>query len=125
MGVVYHANYLVWCEIGRTELIRSLGTSYASLEAEGLRLAVADASVRYHSAARYDDRVRIETWVERAQSRAVTFGYEISRIEPAPAERLATATTKLVALDPEGAPRRMPPRIIRLFRDWMAAGPAG
>ena len=125
MGVVYHANYLVWCEIGRTELIRSLGTSYASLEAEGLRLAVADASVRYHAAARYDDRVRIGTWIERAQSRAVTFGYEITRVEPAPEERLATACTKLVALDPDGAPRRMPPPIIDLFRDWMAGGSPG
>jgi hypothetical protein len=57
MGVVYHAQYLVWCEIGRTELMRSLGVSYAELEHDGTMLAVSDASVRYHAAARYDDLV--------------------------------------------------------------------
>lgn len=116
MGVVYHTNYLVWCEIGRTELIRGLGTSYASLEAEGIRLAVAEASIRFHSPARYDDRVRIETWIERAQSRAVTFGYEIARVEPEPETRLATARTMLVALDTDGEPRRLPDGVVRLFR---------
>lgn len=123
MGVVYHANYLIWCEIGRTELIRALGTSYASLEEDGVRLAVTDASIRYHSAARYDDRVRVETWIERAQSRAVTFRYEIARIAPAPEIRLATATTKLVALDVDGVPRRLPDGVVRIFGEGGGAEP--
>ena len=61
MGVVYHAEYLVWCEIGRTEYIRAAGLAYAEMERRGTTLAVADASLRYHAPARYDDRVRVET----------------------------------------------------------------
>src|SRR5512139_2803050 len=116
MGVVYHANYLVWCEIGRTDFIRGLGTTYAELERQGLTLAVADAQLRYHRAARYDDLIRIETWIERVQSRTVTFGYEIVREEPGPAERLATASTRLIGLDDHGAPRPLPPELLEVFR---------
>jgi acyl-CoA thioester hydrolase len=61
MGIVYHPVYLMWCEIGRTEYMRQLGMPYASLEARGTLLAVADASLRYHAPARYDDMIRIET----------------------------------------------------------------
>src|SRR4026207_959508 len=61
MGVVYYANYLVWCEVGRAEFMRSLGGRYAALEARGYGLAVAEATVRYLAPARFDDPVRIET----------------------------------------------------------------
>lgn len=116
MGVVYHANYLVWCEIGRTDLIRELGVTYARLEQEGLRLAVADARLRYHAPARYDELVRVDTWLEQVQSRAATFGYEILRVEPEPILRLVTATIRLVALDPRGALRTLPPHVLSLFQ---------
>ncbi len=116
MGVVYHSNYLIWCEIGRTDYLRELGASYAELERQGLKLAVADAQLRYHASARYDDLVRIETWIERAQSRALTFGYEIFRVEPGPRQRLVTASTRLVALDGDGAPRALPTDLLELFR---------
>lgn len=116
MGVVYHSNYLVWCEIGRTDYLRHLGTSYAVLERQGLKLAVSDAQLRYHAPARYDDVVQIETWIERAQSRALTFGYEIFRTEPGPRLRLVTASTRLVALDATGAPCKLPPNLLELFR---------
>lgn len=116
MGVVYHANYLVWCDIGRTDLIRNLGTSYADLEKDGLLLAVADASVRYHASAKYDDVVEIVTTLERVQSRMLLFHYEIRRVEPAPVTRLATASTRLVALGRDGAPRTLPPDVLALFR---------
>lgn len=120
MGVVYHANYLIWCEVGRTDFIRAAGTSYAELEREGLRLAVADAQLRFIAPARYDDEIRVDTWVERAQSRAVTFGYEIFRIHPGPVQRLVRASTRLVALDSRGVPRTLPPAILEWFRE--AAG---
>jgi acyl-CoA thioester hydrolase len=116
MGVVYHSNYLIWCEIGRTDFLRELGATYAELEREGLRLAVAEAQLRYHAPARYDDLVRVESWIERAQSRAVTFGYEISRLEPGPAQRLVTASTKLVAMDTRGVPCTLPSSLVELFR---------
>ena len=110
MGVVYHTNYLVWCEIGRTELIRALsGTSYATLEAEGVALAVAELSIRYHGAARYDNLIRVRTSLADARSRSVTFDYLISNAETG--ERLASARTVLVSLDPNGRPTRMPERL--------------
>jgi acyl-CoA thioester hydrolase len=118
MGVVYHANHLVWCEIGRTELIRGLGTSYAAMEAAGVFLAVADASVRYHASARYDDRIVVDTEVEEVRSRVVTFRYEISRpLGDGTLQRLASARTVLVALDPQGRTRALPADIRRLFDD--------
>ena len=107
MGVVYHANYLVWCEIGRTELIRTLaGVSYAELEKQGVALAVADLSIRYHGAARYDNRIRVRTSLADARSRSVTFEYVITNAETG--ERLATARTVLVSLDAAGRPSVMP-----------------
>jgi acyl-CoA thioester hydrolase len=114
MGVVYHAHYLVWCDVARTDFIRELGTSYAELEREGLYLAVTEASIRYHAAARYDEIIRVQAWLERVQSRAVTFGYEITREEGAPA-RVATAATKLMALDRAGRPRAFPESLLRTF----------
>lgn len=112
MGVVYHANYLVWCEVGRTELIRELGRSYAALEADGVVLAVADASLRYHASARYDDRIRVATEVEEVRSRTVTFRYDIFRApEDGPRDRLVTARTVLVAMDPDGRTRALPPSL--------------
>jgi acyl-CoA thioester hydrolase len=61
MGVVYHTNYLIWCEIGRTDFIRTSGSTYADLERQGVLLAVSEASIRYHAAARYDDLIRVQT----------------------------------------------------------------
>lgn len=118
MGVVYHANYLVWCEMGRTELIRQRGSSYAQLEREGLVLAVADASIRYHAAARYDDMIRVEARVEEVRSRTVKFGYSISRVaEGEPPARLASATTTLIALDGDSRPRTLPPELAERLRN--------
>ena len=107
MGVVYHAHYLVWCEMGRTELIRSLiGRSYADLEREGYALAVSQLSIRYHGAARYDNRVRVQTTITDVRSRSVTFAYLITSAETG--ERLASASTTLVSLDARGRPVSMP-----------------
>jgi acyl-CoA thioester hydrolase len=116
MGVVYHAQYLVWCEIGRTELMRSLGVSYADLEQQGTMLAVSDASVRYHAAARYDDLVTIETKVQDVRSRTVTFSYLLTRGENGQPRRLASAQTTLIALGREGRPRSIPPEVLEVFR---------
>ncbi|HSJ09445.1 MAG TPA: thioesterase family protein [Longimicrobiales bacterium] len=117
MGVVYHANYLVWCEIGRTELMRELGFAYADVEKAGIRLAVAEASVRYGQAARYDDEIRVVTHVEAAQSRTITFAYRLYRDADDGSHLLATASTKLIAIDERGVPRRLPPDLLRKFRD--------
>jgi acyl-CoA thioester hydrolase len=115
MGVVYHANYLVWCEVGRTELMRSLGYAYSDLEASGTRLAVAEANIRYARAARYDDPIRVLTRLEAVQSRTITFAYEIFR--DSDNVLLATASTKLISIDESGAPRRLPPDLFSRFHD--------
>lgn len=116
MGVVYHANYLVWCEIGRTELMRQLGFAYAEVEAAGIRLAVAEASLRYGQAARYDDPILVRTRVSAAQSRTITFAYEVFREGGAEPVLLATATTKLIAIDENATPRRLPNDLLQHFR---------
>lgn len=111
MGVAYHANYLVWCEVGRTDFIRSLGMTYAEMEGRGIRLAVADAQLRFHASARYDDVVRIETRLTGVRSRMVTFAYEIVRVtEPGDSEgeRLVSASTTLVSVTAEGRPTSLP-----------------
>lgn len=122
MGFAYHAHYLVWLDIGRTDFIRQLGVSYAELEKTGLLLAVSEAQVRYAAPARYDDVIRIECWVDRVQSRSITFGYEITRAEPEPEQRLATATVKLVSLDRNGCLRTLPPEVLARFREIPASG---
>lgn len=116
MGVVYHANYLVWCEMARTQLIRERGPTYAELEKDGVMLAVADVSVRYHAPARYDDLIRTETWIQELRSRTVTFGYRILRVDPDGGTRqLATATTRLVCLDLDSRPRKLPADVFQML----------
>ncbi len=100
MGVVYHSHYLVWCEIGRTDLIRRLGTPYAELERQGVMLAVVDASIRYHAAARYDDLVRVRTRLSGVRSRSITFDYTVELVESG--RKLVTARTILASLNGEG-----------------------
>jgi acyl-CoA thioester hydrolase len=107
MGVVYYANYLVWCEIGRTEFIRSFGPTYAELEQEGVYLAVADAAVRYHSPARYDDLVRVETSLAEVRSRTIRFLYAIFNAESN--RKLASAETTLMCMTRDGRASSLPP----------------
>jgi len=107
MGVVYHTNYLVWCEIGRTELIRQItGVSYAQLEERGVALAVAELSIRYHGAARYDNLILVRTTMTDVRSRSITFEYDIANAQSG--DRLASARTVLVSLDKRGRPSAMP-----------------
>jgi acyl-CoA thioester hydrolase len=106
MGVVYHSNYLIWCEIGRTDYIRALGTPYAELERNGVALAVSEASLRCHAPARYDDVVRVETSLTEVRSRTVTFDYVIAHAGTG--VRLATARTILVSLDSAGKVAALP-----------------
>jgi acyl-CoA thioester hydrolase len=106
MQVVYHANYLIWCEIGRTDLIRRLGTSYADIEKQGVALAVVDANLRYHAAAKYEDVVRVRTVITEARSRSVTFEYIIENAETR--ARLVTARTVLASINGEGKLVAMP-----------------
>ena len=119
MGIVYHANYLPWCEIGRTELIRRLWKSYAEVEREGVLLAVTDVALRYHASARYDDMIRVTTSLSQVRSRAVTFDYLVERIGDAAPVKLVSAQTVLTAIDPSGVPRKLPAPLMDAFRAAM------
>jgi acyl-CoA thioester hydrolase len=80
MGIVYYANYLVWFEIGRVELLRSLGHAYAALEVDhGLILPVVEATCRYRAPARYDDQILIETRPALLRGSVLKFAYSIWR----------------------------------------------
>jgi len=113
MGVAYHARYLVWLDIARTEHLRERGASYRELEAAGLRLAVSEVAVRYRQPARFDDRLRVRCWVRRRESRRVEFGYAVEHAEDG--RLLATAKVALLALDATMRPRRLPGEVEQLL----------
>ncbi|MFA9559593.1 acyl-CoA thioesterase [Evansella sp. AB-rgal1] len=77
MGVVYHGNYLVWCEIGRTKLIEDMGYKYADVEKLGVLSPVTSVNMNYHFPAKYGETVTIQTWIEDYNGIRITYGYEI------------------------------------------------
>ena len=106
MGVAYYANYFVWFEVGRSELLRTHGRSYRQLEEAGLLLPVIDAQCNYRAPARYDDTLTITTTGSLKSRARVTFSYEVSR--QTTSELLASGTTVHAATDPRGRPQRIP-----------------
>jgi len=120
MGVVYHANYLIWMEVGRVELLRSLGVEYKEMEVhDDCHIVVVDVHCRYLKSARYDDRVRIRTVISESRSRSIRFSYEIWR--DADEQLLATGETTHVICGKDGRPKHLPQRHRHLFS---AAAPA-
>src|SRR5437762_12516319 len=115
MQVVYHANYLIWCEIGRTEFIRALGTPSAKLERQNVTLAVVEASMRFHSAARYDNLIRVTTTVNDVRSRTITFDYVITNAETG--ERFVTASTKLASLTRDSRLTSLPEQLRKVLEN--------
>ena len=117
MGVVYHANYLAWCEVGRTEFVRAAGMSYREMEAHGVGLAVVDATLRFHGAAAYDDEIQIATRLADVRSRTVTFDYVIANAGTG--ARLVTATTRLASVSRNGGTVALPASIRELLERTM------
>jgi acyl-CoA thioester hydrolase len=113
MQVVYHANYLIWCEVGRTDFLRQHGMNYSDMEKGGIGLAVSDYSMRIHASARYDDLVRIASTLVEVRSRKVAFEYVVTNAVTG--ERLATAQTSLVSIAPSGRPVAMSAEIRARF----------
>jgi acyl-CoA thioester hydrolase len=119
MGVVYHANYLVWFEIGRVELMRQLGLDYKAMERdEGCLIAVVEATARYKSPARYDDELTIRTRLVEARGPIVKFGYAIVR--EADGTLLCEGGTTHVVVGRDMKKRRMPERYAEAFKAAMA-----
>ena len=113
MGVVYHARYVVWLDMARTEHLRAAGMSYRELEGMGFRLVVGDLAVRYRQPARYDDVVRIRCWVRELASRRVSFGYALE--DAGSGRLLATATTGMMVLSDAMSPTRLPAEVSGLL----------
>lgn len=113
MGVAYHANYLRWFEIGRAELFRHLGLTYAEMEDRGVFLPVSEVFCKYVSSARYDDLIAIETTVDPTVRAGVKFDYRI--LGPDGEQLLAKGHTKHAFLNPDGKVVRPPGFFKRLL----------
>ncbi|HKW35095.1 MAG TPA: thioesterase family protein [Candidatus Acidoferrum sp.] len=118
MGVVYHANFLIWFEVGRVELMRALGVEYKKMEKEDdCRIVVADVHCRYHDSARYDEELRIRTRITESKNRVIVFSYEV--IRDADGKVLANGETTHVICGSNGRPKLLPEKYRRIM---VAAG---
>ncbi len=129
MGIVYHANYIVWFEIGRTEFCRAAGMPYRRMEESGILILVTGVDCRYRQSARYDDAILIRTRMGEVGSRGLSFFYEILRKEDG--ARLAEGSTRHLFADPAARPIPIPSPIREIFaafvgesRNAPAPGPA-
>ena len=114
MGVVYYANYFVWMELGRVELVRSRGCDYRQLEqTEGLYLSVIGANCRYLYPAKFDQEIVVKTEIVSANPRVVEFGYEIRSVDPN--RLLAQGSTRHMWLNRNWRPTRLPERYQHLL----------
>jgi acyl-CoA thioester hydrolase len=113
MGVVYYANYFVWFEVARADLLRSLGWSYREMELAGVSLPVIDAQCRYHRSVRYDDELEVRAEGRLLSKVRMEFSYQVVRCD----DQLLAASgrTTHAALDPAGKPCRLPVRIQDVF----------
>ncbi|HMC76444.1 MAG TPA: thioesterase family protein [Vicinamibacterales bacterium] len=113
MGVVYYANYLVWFEVARADLLRTLGWSYREMEIAGISLPVIEAQCQYLRPARYDDEIEVKTEGRMVSPVRMEFQYQVIRKE----DQILAATGRTVhaALDPSGKPCRLPARVREVF----------
>jgi len=122
MGIVYYANYFVWFEIGRVELLRSLGLSYSLMEVEDqCILPVIDAKCRYRSPARYDDQILIETRPSLLRGSVLKFAYRVLRKAPEGQEPtlLTEGETVHVVCDSQLKRKPLPERYATALRALM------
>ena len=113
MGIVYYANYFVWFEVGRTDLLRQAGWSYRAMEAEGFSLPVIEAHCEYRQPAKYDDDLDVRTRGVLVSPVRVRFDYEL--VSAATSAVLATGHTVHATIDRAGKPRRLPERAKAVF----------
>ena len=115
MGVVYHANFLIWFEVGRVELMRALGVEYKRMEKEDdCHIVVADVHCRYHCPARYDEVLRVRTRIAESRNRMVRFSYEVFR--DSDDELLATGESTHVICGSNGRPKLLPEKYREVLR---------
>jgi acyl-CoA thioester hydrolase len=114
MGVVYYANYFVWFEVGRTDLLRQSGWTYRDMERDGFSLPVVEAHCEYRQPARYDDEIEIRTRARLMSPVRVRFEYEVVRA--ADEAVLASGHTVHASLDGSLRPRRLPDRVLTILK---------
>ena len=115
MGVVYHANYLVWLELGRTQLVRDLGFNYSDMEKEGIVSPVLEVNIKYKKPLRYGETVTVHTWIEEYSPLKTRYGYEIFNEE---GELSAAAETVNTCVKKDTF---RPVSLKRQFPEWHAA----
>ena len=114
MGVVYHANYFMWFEIGRCELLRAIGSTYREMEASGVSLPVIEAHCEYKTPAHYDDELQVKTRGRLLSPVRVEFDYEITRTSDGAVN--AVGRTVHAAVDSTGRPCRLPDYVRKVLQ---------
>jgi acyl-CoA thioester hydrolase len=118
MGVVYHANHLIWFEVGRVEFLRQLGFSYREMEEhDKCFIAVVDVRCRYKAPAHYDDEVIVRTQLKNVRDSLVHFGYELVRVGDG--VLLAEGETTHIVTDANMKTRAIPEKYAIAFRGAM------
>lgn len=116
MGIAHHASYIVWLEVGRTEMLRERGRAYSEWEAEGVFLSVGEVQVTYRSPVRFDELVRIHTRVAEVGRRKVAFAYRLER----EGVRIAEARTVHFVTGLDGRASTLPEPLLALLREALA-----
>jgi len=115
MGVVYHANYIIWFEVGRVELLRQLGFTYKDMETrEGCHIAVVDAHCRFKAPARYDDCILVRARMKNVRESLIHFAYEVVR--ESDGTLLAQGETTHIVIDANFTRSVLPPKYLQAFQ---------
>jgi acyl-CoA thioester hydrolase len=115
MGIVHHATYPIWMELGRSDFLRELGQSYSEWEAQGVMMSVAEIRVKYRSPARYDELVEVRTRLADASRRKVVFAYEILR----DGTRLVEGESVHLVTGTDGRARTMPDALFEFIQSGL------
>lgn len=110
MGIVYHANYAVWFEVGRGDFFREIGLPYSESEKRGAYFPVTELHVRFHAPAHYEDEVLVETRVAEVRSRGITFDYKARNADSG--QLLASGTTVHICTDASSKVRLVPEEVL-------------
>lgn len=116
MGIVYHSNYIVWFDMGRTEFLRALGYAYSDLEKEGVWLPIIEVGCTYKNPAKYDEEVTVETHIEELTRVKIRFGYKVYRGEELLVEGFTVQAFTTDKLKPIGL-NRVRPDIYKMLSD--------
>ncbi|MDR1397774.1 MAG: acyl-CoA thioesterase [Desulfarculales bacterium] len=122
MNIVYNAIYLRYFELGRTELMRSVGVSYASIEEQNLRFPVSEAHVRYRRPARYDELLYLDTWLDWVKRVSLCFAYRLSRPEKGELVELAAGYTTLGCITHQGKVSLLPDNLVQALLPYVVSG---